>query len=716
MEDGRTNLKLISSDACSDNIQSPVQSAPSSEGTHAEQHPPSTPLQTEPLEEKAGAASNQLSRQRLVNKLNYLNFQDATILVTLKHTKYNHTIALKAKPQPCQDGELACRWSERKDLERLLRTYRFENLLVPDGQKLFQVHPHIINIDADGLRCRLPQSWREVSLRKVQRYPCRGIKVQVLQHSSLFNGRLLDFNAVSFRVSLKAVPPQNFQWINTDARVTVILSNDKETIYSGECRIIQQLHGLRRREFVLEPVNNEIQRFKHKKYRSVRQRMQPAPDIVFIHPFTGKLVDLKAVDLSGTGLAVEEETHNAVLLPGMIVPEMELSLADSIRIKCKAQVVYRKLIGDHLQNRRIKCGFTILDMDAQAHLKLLALLQQADDKKSYVCNQVDLDALWDFFFETGFIYPDKYEYIQRNKSSIKETYRKLYSVPSNISRHFIYQDQGLILGHMAMVRFYNNTWLIHHHAARSSVYNRAGLLVLNQIGRFGNAAYRLHSMHMDFLMCFYRQNNKFPHRLFSGAVKSIKDPKGCSEDTLAYLHFEALLAGAQKLPSPWDLSETTEEDLQELERFYEHISGGLMLHALNLSPGSEDQQELALEYRKMGFRRERHLFTLKCNDHMKAVFMVNFSDIGLNLSDLTNAVTAIVVDPEGLTADNFRNACFTLGERLDCKNMPVLVYPTDVMQCLPMPYDKLYSLWILDCQYGDPYFSYLDRLVKYVKS
>jgi hypothetical protein len=101
---------------------------------------------------------------------------------------------------------------------------------------------------------------------------------------------------------------------------------------------------------------------------------------------------------------------------------------------------------------------------------------------------------------------------------------------------------------------------------------------------------------------------------------------------------------------------------------------------------------------------------------MKALFMVNFSDIGLNLSDLTNAVTAIVVDPEGLTADNFGNACFTLGERLDCKNMPVLVYPTDFMQRLPMPYDKLYSLWILDCQYGDPYFSYLDRLLKYVKS
>jgi len=28
-----------------------------------------------------------------------------------------------------------------------------------------------------------------------------------------------------------------------------------------------------------------------------------------------------------------------------------------------------------------------------------------------------MDALWDFFFESGFIYPSKYEFIQKNKSN-----------------------------------------------------------------------------------------------------------------------------------------------------------------------------------------------------------------------------------------------------------------------------------------------------------
>jgi hypothetical protein len=76
-----------------------------------------------------------------------------------------------------------------------------------------------------------------------------------------------------------------------------------------------------------------------------------------------------------------------------------------------------------------------------------------------------MDALWNFFFDTGFIYPEKYAFFQANKEAIKKTYERLYSQSPHVARHFICQEKGAILGHMAMVRFYENSWLIHHHAA-----------------------------------------------------------------------------------------------------------------------------------------------------------------------------------------------------------------------------------------------------------
>ena len=114
--------------------------------------------------------------------------------------------------------------------------------------------------------------------------------------------------------------------------------------------------------------------------------------------------------------------------------------------------------------------------------------------------------------------------IQKNKKQIKETYAKIYTRNPHIARHFIYQDKGTIFGHMAMLRFYESAWMIHHHAARKSALNKAGLIVLDQIGRMINDSHRLYSLHMDYMMCYFRPDNKFPNRVFGGAARNINDP------------------------------------------------------------------------------------------------------------------------------------------------------------------------------------------------
>lgn len=659
------------------------------------------------------AETVRILKDQLINKINFINFQDRTLLVNLKHRLYNNHLTLLARPEPCMGDELDCSWEQSEIDQQTLDSYEFQNILIPDGQNLISMEPDLVRMDKRVIRLLLPEHGTEVSSRTMRRHAGRGITAQLVQNSTIFSGKLVDFNACSLKIELMATPPQRFEWINSESSVNLILSDHQETYYSGECKIIRHNDDRTTRVYILKPLIFEIQRFKHKEFRSVRYHLTPSPNVFFKHPFTDKRFDLKVVDLSGSGFAVEESPNNSVLLPGLILPELELSFANSFHIKCRGQVVYRKNIETEKEANRVKCGVALLDIDIQDHAKLISILQHAKNENSYFCNRVSLDELWNFFFETGFIYPDKYGHIEKNKHQIKATYEKLYNSDSNITRHFVYQENGRIMGHMAMLRFYKKTWLIHHHAARKSALNKAGLVVLDQIGRMGNNSHRLDSLHMDYLICYYRPDNKFPSRVFGGAAKAIDDPKGCSIDAFAYYHHQCNLNRMAPLPGGWQLNEVSEIDFLELENYYQFISGGLMLDATDLKYNVLNIDTLSEEYKRMGLNRHRQVLALRQGHQLKAIIMVNLTDLSLNLSDLTNCIKIIVIDPKALTAGILNAAMDTLAAKFHKASMPALLYPVAYADEQDITYEKQYNLWALSLQFSDPYFKYINRLLRF---
>ncbi len=663
--------------------------------------------------EKESAASIRIRKAQLINKINFINFQDRTLLVNLKHRAYNSSLTLLARPQPCMGDELDCSWEKSENDLQTLDSYEFQNILIPDGQNLISMEPDLIRMDKHVIRLLLPEHGVEVSSRKMRRHVGKGITAQLIQNSTIFYGKLVDFNACSLKIELTATAPQTFEWINSESSVNLILSDHNETYYSGECKIIRHDADKTTRVYILKPLIYEIQRFKHKEFRSHRYHLTPSPNVFFKHPFTNKRFDLKVVDLSGSGFAVQENQNDSVLLPGMILPELELSFANSFHIKCRAQVVYRKNIETEKGDSRVKCGVALLDINIQDHAKLISILQHAKNENSYFCNRVSLDELWNFFFETGFIYPDKYGHIEKNKHQIKATYEKLYNSDSNITRHFIYQENGRIMGHMAMLRYYKKTWLIHHHAARKSALNKAGLIVLDQIGRMGNNSHRLDSLHMDYLICYYRPDNKFPSRVFGGAAKAIHDPKGCSIDAFAYYHHQCNFNQMTPLPDGWQLDDVSKVDLFELENFYEHLSGGLMLDAIDLRYNLLSIGTLSDEYKRMGLNRHRELLALRQENQLKAVIMVDLTDLGLNLSDLTNCIKIMVVDAKALSANILNAAMDTLAVKFSKASMPALLYPAEYADEQNITYEKHYNLWALSLQFSDQYFKYINRLLRF---
>ncbi len=716
MESAKQNLQLIEAAAPAPRRenQDPASAAATAPGSSLKPEKPLSSVGHPVPDSQPPGAARILSRAELINKLNYINFQDDTVRINFKHLRYEKTITLQARPQPCTDDELECRWIADDDIVARVQSHEFASLLITSGRNLIKVRPEIIHLDERGIRLLLPESCSEVRTRKMKRHACQDITVQFIQNGAVFSGFLMDFNGFTFRVKIAPAAPQTFDWINPDYPVNIILSNAAASLYSGECRIIRHTLGQNTRNYILEPLKGEIQRFKQKEFRSERYRLTPSPNIIFDHPLTGNHMDLKIADLSGSGFSVEEDETCTGLMPGMILPRLTLSFADSYSIQCSAQVVFRKTVTEANGQKWIKCGLALLDMDVQDHLRLTAVLHQAKDRNSYICNQVDLDALWDFFFETGFIYPDKYAAIQKNKEQIKATYAKIYTQNPHIARHFIYQDKGTIFGHMAMLRFYENAWMIHHHAARKSALNKAGLVVLDQIGRMINDSHRLHSLHMDYMMCYYRPDNKFPRRVFGGAAKSINDPRGCSVDGFAYLHFNRASGGQSQLPEEWTIGPVAADDLLELKGLYDQTSGGLMLAALDLTPEKKDCNTLSREYRRLGLTRDRQLYALKTKGQLVAVFLVNISDVGLNLSDITNCIKIFTTDGAQIDRDILQAAISRVAQLSGKDDFPLLLYPAAVADDWGVAYEKTYNLWICSLQYSDPYFRYLKRLLRFV--
>ncbi|MFP3980539.1 MAG: PilZ domain-containing protein [Desulfobacterales bacterium] len=651
-----------------------------------------------------------ISKNRLVNTLNLRHFRNETIRVYFRHARDERKLYFDAIPQPCFGKYLVCLWRNPPGPLPHLDNYRFAGLFFSSGIEYIQVSAICRAISAKGICVRLPEKAESQSSRLWIRHSCQSVNARLLQNGIMFEGMLKDFNASAFCVTLSPVNDPPYQWINIEQNLILILAANGQTLYSGECRITRNTRDLHENQLVIKPVSHLIQRFTPRVYRSKRVPVSPPPDIALRHPLTGGLVNLKAIDISGSGISVEENPQNAMLVAGLLLPEMNIYFASAFKIRCKAQVVYTRNFTTVHGGEKIQCGIVFLDMDPNDHMRLLSMIHQVENQHLYICNPVDIDSLWAFFFETGFIYPKKYAFIRQFKEEVKKTYEKLYTCQSSIARHFTWQQNGAIIAHLAMLRFYEKTWLIQHLASKTEKRFGTGTDMVEQIGAFTYDTHRLASSHMSYLICYYRPDNRFPAHFFGGVAEKINDPRACSVDDFAYFHTR-LEKNKKPLAPQWDLSRAEPGDLYELRQSYDQHSGGLMLRALDLVPENMDgpKSDLSDLYQEMGLWRERRVFALKQEAQVKAVIMANVADFALNLSDLTNCINLFVID-EQTPYEVLQQSISVVGQYYSAAKVPVLIYPLTYARKSGRAFDRVYRLWALDMQYTDEFFKNYNAL------
>ncbi|MFC1883364.1 hypothetical protein ACFL2O_01210 [Thermodesulfobacteriota bacterium] len=647
--------------------------------------------------------ARKIGRKRLTNIINRIHFLDSSIWVQFRHTRYDEGVLFRVRPEPCLGEEITCRVVEESS-EIDLHKYQFQYLVIEDGLEMILVPAEVLEAKPKFFKLLLPATSFTIGKRRARRHLCGRVTAALSQSGFIEKGELLDFNPFGFRILLNKKTGSEKDRFNRNALFFVELSQNSQIFFCGPCRWVRQGNGANKREIVLRPADEEISRFEKRIIRNPRQRLVPSPSLIFEHPFFKKRIQMEITNISTSGFLVIERAGEGILMPGMIIPELAINFAGAFNIKCSAQVIYRK----EEKPDDVKCGLAILDMGVNAYSRLTNILSSALNPHTYISSKVDMDVLWKFFFDSGFIYPTKYRTIEHHRNAFRKTYEKLYGENQEIAKHFTYQRNGRIYGHIAMIRAYEKAWMIHHHAAVSTDSKRAGLIVLKQIMLYLNDMHRLPSAHMNYAMSYFQPENKFPDRAFGEFSRRLSNPKGCSMDLFAFLPYTKLSLGLD-LPKGWSLKECSDEDLWELNRFYEKKSGGLLLNALNLSPDEDEIETIEEVYKNAGFFRRKKVYSLAHGNELDALLIVNQSDLGFNLSELLNCITILVINQEAMFWNVLSVAIAKLTRNYKMERVPVLFYPLEYVKQKQIPYEKLYQAWVLDVAYGNEYMEYMQK-------
>ncbi len=645
--------------------------------------------------------NRELDRNGVVNLLNYAHFTGRPVYIHLRHPRYDEGVLIPAQTEPCSEEPFCCRWTANGS-GRHLDAYSFHSLLILDEPGIVFIPAESLQKGRDTWIFALPEKSYVINLRGARRHAARHVEAEIMQCGFLARGDLLDFSTRAFHARVRPESSSSFAWFNPDAPMNVRFIGAGRVVFAGECRLLRQTLDAREREMVLTPTHDTVQRFQPEPIRNPRRQVSPPLIALFHHPLLGKRKKLEVFDISTSGISVREPVNEGILFPGLILPDVDIAYAGTFQIRCSVQAIYRRQTEDAAH-----CGLVILDMDFHSYSRLNDLLGRSMDPHTFISTEVDMDALWEFFFDTGFLYAKKYRLLQSYKDRFKETYRKLYQENPDIARHITYEKDGRIYGHMSMVKAYERAWMIHHHAARNLENRLPGFQVLKQIMIFLNGMCHLPSAKMDYVMCYYRPDNKFPERVFGGFARHLNDRRGCSLDLFAYLTWS--VANTAPLPEGWTLTDATPDELRELRLFYAQASGGLFPDVLDLEGLQKGLSTLEQAYARLGFLRRWKALALRCNGKPAAILIPNRSDLGINLSELLNGITIFLLEPALLSRDILAAALSGISGDYNLDKVPLLIYPHMGAGALGLEHEKLYSLWIMDTRFANHLMEFVQR-------
>lgn len=411
------------------------------------------------------------------------------------------------------------------------------------------------------------------------------------------------------------------------------------------------------------------------------------------HPFfPGRSLEGQVFEISTSGLSCMLQKTSFPVVPGMRFLNCSLQLPHKAPREFIFEVAHVDFRSDGNENQ-FKIGGEFVKAPIELIKDITAYAQETQGGLITDVSEEDLDLLWEFMFETNFIYQDKRRLLQSRSKEILQTYHRLISTDNPIVKKLVFKEDTEIKGHVSAIHFYDRAWIIQHlNALKSASAPSVAQSVIQGIVNFFYDAKALHKANVFYVMSFYRPNNLYPAILFGETAKRINDPlKSCTFD-LAYGLY-------QKVGDRKEESEPYVDRPQDLVALSNHLIEQNMLsfvRACGLSQASELKLELSKDFASHGLMRDRHILMLEDGDE-KVWGVVEMSSVGLNLSELTNSIFLFA---RGEKFDVISKLAGSIVERahqfyFEPRGIePVVLQPLEMAKALNVNWSKTYTCWI----------------------
>jgi hypothetical protein len=263
--------------------------------------------------------------------------------------------------------------------------------------------------------------------------------------------------------------------------------------------------------------------------------------------------------------------------------------------------------------------------------------------------QASADAIWQLLLDTGFLYPEKLAHMR--VSAVRATLSTLLAAPDDVFKVLVAARGEQLEGHVSCVRVYERTWLCQHFAA---LQRTGSMLATGRQVAVAMLDTLVAAPEVEFIRIRYRPDNPWPAREFGGCARMLEGHPLAQLRTYAYLVSPPLAAvpALETSGSRLGVRAATAADAARIEACFAGGSDALLLRTDDLGAQQLELRHMAAAYARVGLSRRREVLVAERSGQLAGFALLEQSSLGLNYSELTNAVRvyAAVGDSETLQA------------------------------------------------------------------
>ena len=250
--------------------------------------------------------------------------------------------------------------------------------------------------------------------------------------------------------------------------------------------------------------------------------------------------------------------------------------------------------------------------------------------------------LWEFYINSGFVYPEKLDALKHYKQEIISTLDRIVSCSDNTFKIFFAIKDGAIIGSIMAAQLTDGTWVIQHLAVlpehRLTPVAKHLLMAIN--------SWMIGNHEMSHFQNYFRQKTKIAYKTFQGMLKERQNADYMALEAKDYLVLDYPSASSLLRATTPDM-DVHEMQTAEQSFLYNLMSGKykpVSLAAIGFCEQRVPVTRVKAKYENIGLFRARHIFVAVFRDWIVGAAIIDTTSLGVNLSHLFDATHIFIFD------------------------------------------------------------------------